>query len=221
MRTFFIVFSILLLFPVGCAYHRPAPVENLSHPELRGDATAEQLAAIDFAFGKLPEDFLHSLKIVNVIADFKHFEFLYVGQTRIAIGHVCDSEGREVCLRSDSVTPELVWHEIAHIYSYSLPKFERDWQRIAGNVYDERYEDYFWETPSEGLLTYYSRRNHYEDIAEWVECCYTYLYIDQNYWVFQNTNLKKDRRYAKKLALLHKYGFIKSSDYEKLKPLFE
>ncbi len=222
MRTFLVVLVVLFALPLGCAYHQPVTTENSSYPEVRGNVTEEQRAVIDFAFDKLPTDFLNSLKTLDIVADFEHFAFLYVGQKRIAIGHVCrSSDDKKVCIRSDYVSSDLVWHEIAHIYSYSLPKFEREWQRIAGPVYDERYEDYFWVTPSEGLLTYYSRRNHLEDIAEWVECCYVYLYKDKNYWAFQNSNFKKDSRYAKKLALLEKYGFIRYSDYEKLKPLFE
>lgn len=222
MKFFAATLIAVFGFALGCSHHQPVAVETNSYPEVRGDFTADQKVTIDFAFSKLPQDFLYSLRILNVVADHEHFEFLYVGQKRYAIGHVCgDDDLREVCIRSDSVTSDVVWHEIGHIYSHTSFKFEREWERTAGNVYDDHYEDYIWETPSEGLLTYYSRRNHYEDIAEWVENCYIYLYVDQNHWVFQNSNLKKDKRYLKKLVLLEKYGFVSYSDYKKLKPLFE
>lgn len=219
LRTSPFLFALIFFFAVSCASNPPVS-EKFPALKIEGDASAENKACIEFAVSKLPMNFRRSLKTINVVADHKHFEFPYMGGTRVAIGHTNSNFPGKICLRADAVTYALIWHEAAHVYSYDLYYFERDWQKAAGKVYDDYYEDYFGEIPSDGLLTNYSRKNYLEDIAEWVESCYMQLYIDPNYWAFQNDNIKRDLRYQKKLALLYEYGFISSSNYEKLKPLF-
>ena len=213
---------LLVISLIGCSFSGN-PVEIRPKAlEIKGeDITSEQKERIHFALDQLPEDFKNSLKIIDIIKDREHFEYLYKGTKRYAIGHANSDYPDKVCLRYDSVDSPLVWHEIAHAYAYASYSFERKWERLAGDVYDENWEDYSWEMPSDGLLTSYCRKDHMEDIAEWVESCYIYLYQDKNYWIFQNKNLKKDKRYFKKLALLEQHGFISYPDYKKLKPLFE
>lgn len=214
--------AFLAIGLVGCSFSgQPVKVRPKAVKIQGEDVTAEQKKSINFALNQLPEDFKNSLNIIDIVKDHKHFVYFYEGTKRYAIGHANFDHPDKVCLRYDSVDSPLVWHEIAHVYTYASYSFERKWERLAGDVYDENWEDYSWEMPSDGLLTSYGRKDHMEDIAEWVESCYIYLYQDKNYWIFQNSNLKKDKRYMKKLVLLQKYGFVSYSDYKKLKPLFE
>ena len=135
---------LLVISLIGCSFSGN-PVEIRPKAlEIKGeDVTSEQKGKIHFALDQLPEDFKNSLKIIDIIKDREHFEYLYKGTKRYAIGHANSDYPDKVCLRYDSVDSPLVWHEIAHAYAYASYSFERKWERLAGDVYDEnnRYKE--------------------------------------------------------------------------------
>lgn len=222
--------AILVLLLVGCSGGPAIETAKIKeyqdrNLEIVGDKlTSDQIATIKTALGYLPENFRKSVLVIHLRDDLDHFSYHYLDKTKTAAAHNCTAKGRKVCIRPEHLKNNLIWHEVAHVYTHCNPEasnFIYDWIRVAGDVYADDYESYYSKDPDGGLLTNYSRCNYLEDIAEWVQCCYTYLYLDKNYWVFNNKYLKSDSRYRKKLALLYKYGFLDESGYKKLKPLFE
>lgn len=195
--------------------------------EIEGkEVTEAQRKLINDAFSKLSKvtDFQHSVKKVNISAEKEHFEYSYGSQIRYAAAHNCTTYGRRICIRPEYLERPIIWHEAAHVFTHCRndeKELADDWFIVAGDVYTDDYEDFYGKDPDNGLLTNYSRRNYLEDIAEWVECCYAYIYLNSYSWVFSNKYLKSDNRYRKKLTLLYKYGFFSDGDYRKLKPLFE
>lgn len=122
-------------------------------------------------------------------------------------------------------SPELamcVWHENAHMRTYELRRKDLgEWEDIAEDVYTEDF-DKRWDDsehyPRNGVLTSYGATNSYEDIAEYVEHVLGYLvfYRANAPWIspFGMSNPRhKDPRIGKKLAWLHKHGFLSSDDY--------
>lgn len=194
--------------------------------EIVGDnLKPEQVDLITKALARLPELFAESVTKAHLRDDVDHFEYSYNDTIRHAAAHHCGVEEKgKICIRTQYLTPMIVWHEAAHAYAAAIEHCDilaYEWVKIAGDVYDPLYEDYDGDPLSDGLLEQYGRKNHHEDIATWVENCYSYLYIDPTSAAFQNGNCKTDQRYRKKLACLKRYGFFSEADYQKLKPLFE
>lgn len=191
--------------------------------EVSGVPEAGALAAIEKATGLLGAQMRDSIRVINVTDDASH---LTRRESR-AVGHLCPENDRRICLLKGKVNMRLVWHECAHVYTYHLSEYYTDyaslcfvqgWEKIAGDVYKEDFN----ESCAEGLLTSYSRKNPFEDIAEWYRECMTFLYLDSNWQIFENNPiLKTDQRYRQKLALMHKYGFFNVHEYQRLKPLFQ
>lgn len=224
---------LLLVAAVGCVPSwrdrgslilDPIIPRDYKIPKIVGEALSEddQKVILD-AFSLLPKAMVDSLDEVKVRSDVDHF---ISGQSFIPIGHRCVADLlNRICLRKHWVKQELVWHETAHAYHHKLDKyyprgwyeFHFGWIKIAGKVYEEKYGI----AESEGVLTSYGRTNLNEDIAEWVEKCYEYLYLNADNPVFKYPWLKTDPRYRQKLELLYRFGFFNSSDYQKLKPLFQ
>lgn len=225
MRMFFVC-AIAMLGACTPGYVRTTPPvrpEPAREIEISGELEVGAATAIERALSLLGTQMRDSLRVIRVIDDQSH-----IGRRGFsAIGHLCPENDRRICLMKGKVSIRIVWHECAHVYTFHLSDYYTDydslrfvelWEKIAGDVYTE----VFNEARAEGLLTSYSRRNAYEDIAEWYRECMHYLYLDTNWQVFEdNKYLKTDLRYRKKLALMHKYGFFSDHEYERLKPLFQ
>ncbi len=140
---------------------------------------------------------------------------------RQAGAHFCIPFLRRICISVTSIDSRTIFHEMGHLHRARLiangSNFISDWSRVAGRVYIRDLN----LPNNEGILTAYSRGNSNEDVAEWVMECYSYLIYGSNYVITGNSEVKKDERYRKKLALLYKYGFLNAKDYKQLKPLFE
>lgn len=234
MRAFFfLAFLLLIAVLIGCQSVPPEINSELvekdqkkKNLEIVGDnLTKAQIDMIVKALAYLPKPFVESVTKIHLRDDIAHFQYDYNGKIRHAAAHHCSNEEQgKICVRPKYICFVLIWHEAAHVYTAAVEysgSLAYEWVRIAGDVYTSFYEDYDGDPLSDGLLTNYSRRNYLEDIAEWVEECYNYLYTDPKSMAFQNKNFKTDQRYRKKLACLRKYGFISEKDYQKLKPLFE
>ena len=224
---------LAILLAVGCVpslkeYGRdPKPVPPVhNEPEISGDAITEEYRDIvRAALGILPSRMVESLDLVRISGDLPHFRRKY--KKDVPIGHLCEATDHAICLRAGYIKRSLVWHETAHVYAKRLDDyyhkmashyFHRDWLNIAGEVYGDGYEG---DPETEGILTTYGRRSVHEDIAEWVEKCYEYLYTAESIPIFHKSHIRKDERYRRKLALLYQYGFFSEADYKKLKPLFQ
>ena len=224
--------ALVVLAIVGCVpsmleYGRklpPAP-PVYNEPKLGGAGLDERdTSVIRDALVVLPKLMVDSVDLINVSLDKEHFRS--DPKKEPAAGHRCKNSENTICLSKYWVTSRLVWHETAHVYErrlsdYYLPDgayyFKRDWKNVAGNVYGDSYLN----GESEGVLTTYGRKSYREDVADWVEECYRYIYEDTDSGVWKNKHLKKDERYRQKLALLFKYGFFNEADYKKLNPLFQ
>ena len=230
MQFWLIVLLILfLILGLSCTAGPPSWPKKDSSVSLKiiGDSVAsEQKELIHNALSCLPENFRNSLRVVDINAkDVSHFIYYYDCQIRYGIGHHCLSraDGRQICVRPEYLNWPLIWHEIAHVFTAKMDKpkeFEEAWRRIAGDVYWPDYEKFIFDKPSDGVITQYSRRSYLEDIAEFVEESYRYLYLDNNYGTFKNENFKKDKRYLGKLDILYKYGFFDKKDHQELKKVF-
>lgn len=223
--------AVLIVF-ASCTCKPPISIEEKKngedHKELQivgENVTDEQHALIKHSLACFSDEFRESVREVHLRYDKDHFLHSYGNKYFYAVGHNCVPYERRICIQPAYLNEGLVWHESTHVFTRCRSdeiELRDDWTLVAGDVYfPDSYEDFYNEDPSEGLMTQYGRSNYLEDIAEWVEHCYTYLYLDSQNWAFNNKHFKSDVRYRKKLALLFKYGFLSKKDYQKLKPLFE
>ncbi len=222
---------ILILSQMGCASRFRLPADlttgkpvSYRTPDIIG-ADDQQKTLILAALAKMPAVMSDPIRKIRLDQDLAHFKSS--GRVIMPIGHRCPDNPRVICVRSPHLSMQLIWHEATHIYAYHLSeylkndgayKFYKIWGEVAGDVYHEDAK----VPESEGVLTDYGRTNIGEDIAEWVEECYYYLYISKTYSsISTNPHFKKDVRYQKKLKMLHEHGFLTESQYNHLEPLFK
>jgi len=209
--------ALLLILAVfgGCAFLPAESVYKSRHKILlRGQLTEYQARELDFLLDIFSPKVLQSIKSISLNDDFHHYGPKYISGE-------CHFSG-DICLKSKYVNDSgTLWHEVAHAYHYELNRlgrnFEKEWLRVAGDVYGKDSPDWF---PQNGLLTKYSEKEYMEDIAEWVSEFYQAIadrptafskFYD---WPFR-PSINSDPRYKAKLELLRKYEFITEDDYRR------
>lgn len=225
---FILILAVLLLWvaPI-CEFLSKFRLFKRKYLNLRiiGETAPERIDLIKQALDRLPEKFSQSLRLAHIRSDKEHLLFYYGGEKREAIGHRCGQENiQKICIQTADLSLYVIWHEVTHVFTdvvEGATELKDRWLVVAGDVYTEKYEDYYSTDPDNGFLINYGRWNYWEDIAVFVGHCYVYLYVNKNHSVFANKNFKTDERYRKKLDLLYQYGFFSTEDYKKLKPLFE
>lgn len=176
-----IQFSLVLavFFSVSCDVldpyvHKPDLPKLV---EIRG-APPDVERKIRDAFSVLPDKMQRSVNLIRVRNDENHFYFIDDKKEIRAAAHYCGREPKTICIRGiQYVQKIIVWHEAAHAYTFALSnQFRMEWKAVAGSVFEGYGSGGTFPDPADGLLTAYSRKNELEDIAEWVEQCYAYLY---------------------------------------------
>jgi hypothetical protein len=229
------IFAILLLFtgcytmePAGGPAPRPDPLRVIKCKDktiATYGADARQHAAIMLAAIRMPPKLRLCVDFISM-ADPDHMRTdAFGGQPAGGHPHL---RTNSICVNNyyyRGASPDLamcVWHEATHMSTYELRRKDiGEWEDIAEDVYtddfDKRWDD-SEHYPRNGVLTSYGATNAWEDIAEYVEHALGYLvfYRANTPWVspFGMSNPKhKDPRIAKKLAWLHKHGFLSQEDY--------
>ena len=213
-----IIFALIFMIIVLLAKTEASNKEIL----VQGNVSEREAQATLKVFGCLPTKMQKSVKCVIVIRDEKHFVYSHNGKDYVAGGLY--EGGGLITIWRKSFRRKVLWHEAAQAYVFCAldrEKFLSGWIEIAGNVYDSEDEKYENQPMREGMVTSYSRRNAVEDVAEWVQECYAYLYFsDGSKSLLTQIDLKSDPRYRQKLDYLYQHGFFTKQDYEKLLPLF-
>ena len=109
-----------------------------------------------------------------------------------------------------------MWHEAEHAAYHKLGEETwAEWKKIAGDVYGKVSKKY----PREGVLDDYAAKDHFEDVAMWVEYCYSYC--DGLWTPFPKIKDKDDPRYIQKLSFLLQKKKISREIYDKILPLLK
>lgn len=177
-----------------------------------GELSREQIALVDAALGQMEPSVIESVTGIALNDDSEHYIY------GSSVGH-CWPNG-DICFKSVSLGQHwAVWHEATHAYHFSLSRpgifgykfytFTLSWLLVAGTVYNKPDKNDVF--PSNGLLDPYATTNVFEDVAVFTSDAYAYK-AGRTDSVLRRLKdvggLHGDPRYAKKLRLLAKYGFI-------------
>ncbi|MDO8467072.1 MAG: hypothetical protein Q7S83_02940 [bacterium] len=206
----------LILFAVaGCAAVPVAPpvaLESRHGFTVRGDVTQEVVDKLDRILDDMEPDPVSAIHSVEVTKDHSKCE---------DCSAYCTPSGHILFLDYSVNAADTVFHEVAHAHHFARGcrshvcscGFCSEWRRIAGDVYgkgkDYRYgkpDDY----PGYGMVSYYSSKSYWEDVAEMTSDAYCYKTGRDSALrrLKAAGELDEDPRYGKKLKLLAKYGFI-------------
>lgn len=224
MRTLALRSCLLALLFVSAGCRSLPPLSSFQSEHgfvVYGPITEEQAKELDRILRRLPSKMAHSIRGV-ALRPPAHFSGGVVAHFN---GPTC---GPTICFQENNINvPSTAWHEAAHAYQnyldYDCELYNEDfsdaWERVAGDVYSrEGYKkDRESEYPRIGILESYGRRNCHEDQATWVE--HVYLFLTKHasaITALRGEEFNSDPRYAQKLHLLHKYGFLDDWDYRRV-----
>ena len=212
VRILFAEFLFLSLVVPGCvSFPQPSPHKSRHGILIRGSVTEEQVREIDGILEVLPPAMIGAVSSISSREGLGH-----IGKDNAAHCHFTG----DICVQSYNITdPYILFHEVAHAYSYSLvfkSAFHRKWKELAGDVYGKDKERE-WGYPKNGIIRSYGATNSDEDIAVWVE--HVYLFVTLWQWrMDQLRNAGEFRNhesiYFKKLTLLRDYGFLNEENYQ-------
>lgn len=213
-RLKWVAFVLLLALVVSGCHSLPPPngLRSCYGFPVYGGLSQEQVDFVDIALGQMEPQVIRAVSGIALNDDDEHYSLTN------SICH-CWPNG-EICFKSRSLGQYWsVWHEAAHAYHFSLASpgvfgykfytFTSSWLWVAGTVYNEPGD--FDTFPANGLLDDYATSNVFEDVAVFVAEAYAYKAgrADSVLQKMKDSGeLYKDPRYAQKLQLLAKYGFI-------------
>ncbi len=206
---------LLICALVGCSCQpisHTTPVvsyESVHGFPVVGPVSKEDVEKFDQLLAKIDPKIAKAITSVAVTDDADYGGESYVG--------LCNGL-RQIFVRPSHFHNHItIWHEATHAYHFSLGCSRRsgqdcafgvEWRKAAGDVYGKKYA---WDIfPTQGLLDEYSSTSYFEDVATMTADAYCYQNGERSVLRrLQALNqLKKDPRYARKLRLLVKYGFI-------------
>ncbi len=205
--TFSLVAALLFCTTASIAADPLPSSRRVRGIELHGHWTKEDLVYLERTLANLPASVVESIPSITLTPNV-------IGHERdLSIAGTVDDTSA-ITLSEDHLEEGLI-HEIAHAYAILLQNRGEPlallWIATAGNAYDETRFVY----PASGVLTPYGATNYAEDIAEWVRVLYT---NDPDVIKpLQKKRVKADARYAAKLDLLQRYGFLTDSQYQQWK----
>lgn len=184
---------------------------------ISGEISSEKLTLVEKMLNFLNPSVLKSVNYINFHKEgarhFQNEQAAHCNRDTICLGELHGGS--------------LVWHEAAHAYIHSLGDgFLKEWKEIAGDIYIgneyEKFNNAFTKGIILGVVSAYGLMDAREDIAEWTEEVYKFVYPGMmSVFVNKDKIDRTDPRFKKKLELLYQKGFFNKDFYEKIKPLLE
>lgn len=217
-RTRLVYVGALLLF-IGCGIdygnvkYKPKflyknPANNV---KISGAIKKHSEDFIRETLGAMPKTVQDSVKEIVLYQSRSGCEF-----TEKEVGH-CHYPEYKICILERKLSRTVIWHEAEHADYHRLGEAAwAQWKEIAGDVYGGTKGKKY---PAEGVLDDYAAKNHFEDIAIWVECCYAHC--DGMATPFKKIGDKNDPRYIKKLNFILEKKQITKEIYNEVLPLLK